>query len=335
VLEVFASRTYTSAGPFAPCGGEGVGSDQLCGVFLAVGANDGGVYIVDVYDMDLHAPSPRVAECEDAPAVVRRHRMRLRDLAEGGVDIVTGPDVTVDGVRGTVGEDGVTSLDRAPGLASLAGGCPAHYAELFGDRICGLDDPWEVRAETWSVTWEGLLQGGARGGRGRFERDAMNRVVLRGEVPFCTRGVLGGANVAGLPADEPEAGYAGDLLVVAGAPPPAPPESVTGADADLRRACEAVFGEQGPIELIDVPILESFEDRLVLGTPRFDPSVAGSLLGPLVGMSAADVLLACYPELVSYEVRVQGCRVDTRCSARARARRSVSSPTRPTDASST
>ncbi len=215
---------------------------------------------------------------------------------------MTGPDVTLDGVRAGVDTSGEPGLDRAPGFALMT--CADHYTGLYGDVICGLDDPWEVRSETWSITWEGAIIG-ANGGRGRLATASDGSLSLVGEVPFCDRGVLGGANVASLGAGEPEAGYAGDLLVITGGPPPAPPETDTSADAELRRACEAVFGEDGAIDLVDVPILQSSQSTLALGAPRFDLSAASSVLGPLTGMSKTEVLMACFPELVTYEVHVQ------------------------------
>ncbi len=82
VLEAFSTSDYSPAGPFDACGGEGVGATQLCGVFVAVGAMDGAIYIVDVYDLDTPARTT-AEECANAGAIVRRHRIRLGDSRRG------------------------------------------------------------------------------------------------------------------------------------------------------------------------------------------------------------------------------------------------------------
>jgi hypothetical protein len=290
-----------------PCDMRDGASNVLEGVFLGIAGNDGNVYIVDVYDLDAPCRLGDPDICEGAdPGIVRRHRVRVLDAEPGGIKATSAPAFVIStGATVTVESDGTTVADPSPRVVPFVDeegmnlDCPAGQSDLTsGDRlVCGLVDPWAAIPESWVATWEGGIPG-TRGGRGRFGLDG-DQVVFDAEVQFCARGVLGGDDVAELAPDEPEAGYAGDLLVVTGEVPYRP-------DGDpLAECCTTLFGGEDPlIQLIDPTIQHASQDRLIIDTPRLDLDLPRSC-GDQGLTDPFGALTACYDELVTYEIRTR------------------------------
>jgi hypothetical protein len=178
-------------------------------------------------------------------------------------------------------------------------------ADADAPRLCSQTEPFAAAAETWTLGWQGAIVGTASGsGRLRVDGDA---VFLDGRTDFCERGVLSAEAAAGIPAGEPEAGYAGDLLAITTRLPDAVLEgsatcrAVVGIDAvgqstqpilvPIRRAWSSPEGLVAPLlgrlELAaDAPILDAST-----GAPR--------------AVTLADALACLGDALVTYDVRVQ------------------------------
>jgi hypothetical protein len=135
------------------------------------------------------------------------------------------------------------------------------------------------------------------GGRGRFSLEGRD-VVFDAEVPFCSRGVLGGDDVIDL-VDEPESGYPGDLLAVTGEVPVRPESD------PIAECCATLFsGEAALVQLIDPVIRQASQNRLVLDAPRLDVRLPDACLEESVSDLFA-ALTTCYDELVTYEIRTR------------------------------
>jgi len=312
VLEVIVTPEYqvdpgTGQLISPPCSTREVAASTLRGVFLSVGSNDGNVYVVDVYDLDAPCRLGTAAVCDgEVPGIVRRHRIRVAQAFEGGVKATSGPSFIISsGSTVTVEEDGTTLADPSPRVIPFEGPtCPGTISQgklaPSGDDanalVCGLRDPWAVVPENWLATWEGSIPG-TRGGRGRFSLEG-GEVVFDAEVPFCSRGVLGGDNVASL-VDEPESGYPGDLLVVVGDVPTRPESD------PIAECCTTLFGgEDALVQLIDPTIQHASQDRLVIRSPRTEIGLPDAC----VEQSLTDIFVAlttCFDELVTYEVRAR------------------------------
>jgi hypothetical protein len=291
----------------APCSTRDPASNVLEGVFLGIASNDGNLYVVDVFDLDAPCRLGTEDLCSGAdPGIVRRHRVRVLEAAVGGIKATSAPAFIISsGATVGVESDGTTMANPSPRLipfvdemgASVP--CPEGQRDLTaGDRLaCGLVDPWAAVPESWLATWEGDIPG-TRGGRGRFSFEG-DQVLFAAEVPFCSRGVLGGQNVEGLAAEEPEAGYPGDLLVVTGEVPYRPESD------PLAECCTTLFGGEDPlIRLIDPVIEHASQDRLVIARPRLDLDLPRSctdqsLTDPFVALTT------CYDELVTYEIHTR------------------------------
>jgi len=277
-----------SAGRAAP--------DVLRGVFLMVGTIDGFLQVIDVYDLDASCRGGD-AECrnppdaDDAQIFVRRHRPRIGVTVTTGTTLVADPAIIVNDVSYRVGIDGMTDNPASPSLLPLEGGCATSQEVLFPtaadgggpEVLCVLADPWVTVAEQWTASFEGTIPGTA-GGRGRLGLSDIGAApTLFGEVPFCDRGVLGSEDV---PADGPEAGHAGDLLVITGDVPPSTADDT---------ACAPLTGEDGTDRpKLDFRILRAYPDRLELE--------AQSRSAPGIDF---DLVRTCYPELTTYQVRTQ------------------------------
>ncbi|RLB44912.1 MAG: hypothetical protein DRJ42_31075, partial [Deltaproteobacteria bacterium] len=296
------------------CSTREVASQTLRGVFLSVASNNGRVYIIDVFDMDASCRLGSADVCdEDNPGIVRRHRIRVDAASIGGVKTTATPAFIISGGSTVIVEDdGTTAAEPSPRVIPFETGgdteCPgtvfqgklAPSGDDTAALVCGLRDPWSVVPESWLATWEGEIPGTV-GGRGRFSRDGTD-VVFDAEVPFCSRGVLGGNNVASLDASEPEAGYPGDLLVITSEVPE------RAAGDPLGPCCAVVFGgEEALVQLIDPTIEHAFQDHLIIRSPRVD---VGTVLPfecdePTVPTDLFDLLIACYDELVTYKVHTR------------------------------
>ncbi len=257
------------------------GPAVLRGAFLSVAMQSGALFVVDIYDLDSSCRGG--AMCEDELVYQRRHRRRVGASAGFNTNVVGTPAFRFEGNPGRIGNDGVSSGD-SPGLVQLSA-CPRGMKRVFpvvdGDPvICAVQDPWAVRAQRWLSVYEGALPG-TSGGLGRFE----GREFIAPRANFCARGVLGSANVQAseLNAAEPEAGYAGDMLIITS---DVPDDAPTG--------CEifALDDSGTRADPIAIPIAVATGDTLTLGEPIGDRT-----LGQVV---------ACFPELLGYEIRTQG-----------------------------
>jgi len=291
----------------------------LRGVFVSLAMTDGTVRIIDVYDLDAPCrgrsvgPGSPSTDCaspsnpNDDLVYVRRHRPRTGVFPARFVGVFEGPSISdPSGASLRVQTDGTSG--RSPSLATLD--CPAGMggiwpADADAPRLCSQTDPFAAAAETWTLGWQGAIVGTASGsGRLRVDGDA---VFLDGRTDFCERGVLSAEAAAGIPAGEPEAGYAGDLLAITTRLPDAVLEgsatcrAVVGIDAvgqstqpilvPIRRAWSSPEGLVAPLlgrlELAaDAPILDAST-----GAPR--------------AVTLADALACLGDALVTYDVRVQ------------------------------
>lgn len=270
----------------------GAAPDRMRGVFLAAALNDGSVRIIDVFDLD--APCRGGVDCVnpriegDIVYYAKRHRPRIGTFLTDGVQSVGTPAFTVDGTTIPVATTGVTEGLAVPDLIPLEPStCASPLARLYSTEsgapilVCGLTDPWASTGERWVAVLNGAIAA-TRGARGNFGDDPLDLSI---DVPLCSRGVLGSADVAAVAAEAPEAGYAGDAIVILSRPD----EDVAGCSGDIALLPD---GTHPPVSL---PIAEAFQGRVRLeGT---------------ASVNGADISLArvreCYPTLFSYEVRVR------------------------------
>ena len=222
----------------------------LRGVFLVVAGADGGMRIVDVYDLDAPCrgrafgvtdPSMLTPDCT-SPTVtgdnvlsIRRHRPRSQQLLTNFVTLINGPSVLFPG-GGTqvLGNDGRAptsgsgmAADNVPTLGSIT--CPAPLAQVWPDPtmdatdhvVCSLTDPFAAIQETWSATYQGPIPGtyttsGNPGPMPVRMPDGNSYWVINTRTDYCLRGVIG-SNDAQTGAIGDEALYHGDLLAITGA----------------------------------------------------------------------------------------------------------------------
>ncbi|MEM9074327.1 MAG: hypothetical protein AAGE52_37885, partial [Myxococcota bacterium] len=146
---------------------EGIGPDELRGVFVAIALGNGLVEIVDVYDLDATCRGGNAA-CEEPPTTldervfIRRHSPRIGDFVAVESSVLGTPTFSTEGNTGRLLNDGA-SESGGPGLIVLAQ-CPSALGALFpatavesseGAVICGVVEPWSAREETWQADWEG------------------------------------------------------------------------------------------------------------------------------------------------------------------------------------
>lgn len=262
-LDVIA-RGYDAAEPdycATPDGDEG--PLNLRGVFLAVGLATGGMQIVDVVDLD--GPC-RGFECAadgaeevDQYVYIQRHRPRVANFVVAGVDTLGSPVLTVDGVGRLA--DSVTGDELIDGLVPVTDDlgvvtCPPGQDFVFGELVCATEDPWALRSERWTATYEGTIPGTTLLVRaGTPETGLVDLFLPEGVTAFCGQGVLGANNLAVLGDGEPESGEFGDVVVIIKEPPEA-----------LRDDCVTYFepegGETHERQFIELPIRQAFDHRL-------------------------------------------------------------------------
>lgn len=268
----------------------GVGPTQLRGVFLAAGLSDGTLRIVDVEDRD--APcrfcQQQVRE-EDVEVYIRRHSPRIGGFVNQSFELAAAPLFALEGASARVLETGQPESGSTPGLAPLAMGCPAGMTQVYPEAgaeslVCVLADPWALRVERWSATWNGVIPD-TEGGGGLLQDGSLH---VSG-VDLCDRGVLGAADVPvpdGDPAtaDDPLTAYAGDVLVITSELPAA-----TEDDPD----CAPFAGELEDRDEIGFRITSASQTELVLA--------AQTLSG-----IPFDRVASCFRNRVSYAVRTNG-----------------------------
>ncbi len=267
-------------------------SGRLRGAFLTVATLGGVVHFVDVYDQDATCRGGDIM-CVDDPATgvsdlfIQRHRPRISSSVVS-VALQRNPAVSINGASSTYTIDGTTPSVLAPSLSPLPAvgemPCPERMDTMFpseGDpMICAFADPWDGTTQAWFATYEGTLPS-SNSALGQLENGADGPALTLSQNLFCNVGVLGRENVDGLTG--PESGYAGDLLVV-----------TSELDFDAGTACEERFLDRdGNLKLIDIPIVRSESQRLLLAQSARS------------GVSFADVL-GCFNGRISFEVRSQG-----------------------------
>lgn len=296
--------------------GEALAEDRVVhprrarGVFLAVGLTTGVVRFVDVLDLDAtcrggDASCAGAIEDDDVFVAIRRHLPRSGEWWDDPVEVGDAPTLREDTRTTRIGEDGRPRSGRALWLDPLPEDCGGSQdrihrqvyppAPTLGEEpapplICTRDDPFVIGTEQWQLEWEGTLPG-TLGGRGRVVDDAADTAILDAPLPdgapevrFCDRGVIGPvADDGGV-----LAGYGGDLLSIRGPLPP--------ASRDLPGCEDTFLDEDGVLLRVDFPILESFQDRLVVA--RTSRPLGGT--GPQVDL---DEVRRCFPGAVRYQVR--------------------------------
>ena len=249
---------------------------ELRGVFLAVGLANGSIQIVDVVDLDgpcrgfACTPDDARAADNDEYVYIQRHRPRVANFVTTPLGTLGSPVFTVDGVgRAADSVDGEESL---VGLVPVT--CPSGQTHVFGELVCATEDPWALRTERWTATYEGTIPGTTelarysevevevRPGETRIDRTF---TLQGGRDVLCDRGVLGRLNMGAVPEGEPEFGYAFDTLVVTTEPPEG-----SRADDSCRNFFEPGPGDTYERRYIQFPIRQSFADRLVI-----EPALAG------------------------------------------------------------
>lgn len=279
----YCSVSSTSAGGASPT--------RLRGVFVAISVADGSLRVIDVHDLD--APCRGGAACSSPPSendknvFIRRHRPRIGSFLTQGIATLGAPTFSLDGQPFPVSDDGVTESAPAPDLIPLT--CPEGQRRAYPNvddpsvaaLVCAASDPWTAASEAWIATWEGAIPG-SQGGRGRIDRTTP--ALHDPGLGFCGRGVLGASDVPG--GDEPEAGYAGDVLAITAALP-----------EDRRESCLSTFPEDaaGVPATVLVPIVRAFDDHLEL-------EATGTVDGVPVDWSR---IAECYVQLVTFDVRTR------------------------------
>lgn len=272
------------------------------GVFLAVAALDGNVYLFDVYDRDTECRGLGCIDANDGTpnddwVVIARHHPRIGVLRESGPILERAPTWDSYG-RGTVevAADGTAgaAADLVPTLEPVT--CDTPLEAAFGDeaRLCVLLDPYAAEADTITATFGGRIPFTSTSGA-NFEAGA-DYVDVRSDP--CREGVIGRDQVAG---DGVLAGYEGDRLVITG---DLPPSILSREEGDpLRSRCEAlvertVSGATTPVQLPIVRAVSmpadgrpTYGGRLFLDDPLGD------------GGFTLDDVTTCYPELAEVEVR--------------------------------
>lgn len=260
-------RDYDPAEPeYCATPSDDQGPVDLRGVFLAVGLANGGMQLVDVVDLDAPCrgfsctPEGTPAPDVDGYVYIQRHRPRISDYIASGVETLGSPVFSVDGV-GRLGDE----AEAIDGLLPVLGDgedpvaeCPFGQRFVYGELVCATADPWALRPERWTATYEGTIPGTTQLARVEGSLPTFEFVVTEGLTPFCERGVLGAADLRGLdPELDPEAGYVGDTLVITTEP------------AEAMRsiaACEPYFetDDGAEREQVELPIFAAREDRLVV-----------------------------------------------------------------------
>lgn len=308
----------------------------LRGVFLSMAMTDGTIRVADIFDLD--APcrgrdyeTGAGADCTeptqgaDLNVYIRRHRLRAGVFLTRLASVFEGPLLVRSGANLPLSaEDG--SAGFSPSLTPIAA-CPAGMGRIYpsdddgSTYLCSQLDPFAAAAETWVVGWQGPL---ASTGRSDGNWDEVGgEVVLDGGLDLCARGVLSAEAAAAIPATEPEAGYAGDVLAIT---TPIDPEVLELLDG---QRCQTVVGitEAGQTaQPILIPIRRAFTRPSGLIEPYIgrvviapDAPVIDAATGlPRPGVTLADVrfclraevvdgrVVEGLEELVRYDIRTQG-----------------------------
>lgn len=305
------SPSYDAAEPITACtdaqDGAYASGINLHGVFLAVATVDGRVRIHDVYDEDtacrgFDCGEGRDIDVEDQIVAIARHRPRFGSYMESGVVLDPEPTWDTDGVGVEIvqADGGTNSPDLVPQLTPVT--CAAPLDAIYpldgaSPLVCAIRDPWAAISQTFSVLYEGQIPFTATTG-GNFET-AGDATFLLSHTDYCAVGVLG---VEDRPGAGELAAYDGDVVAITG---DLPPSILRGTDDALLSRCSQLTerttgGEITPV-LIQILEAESHPEGVhetYVGRLRL-----GDVIRP-AGATLAEVL-ACYPELLEFEVRTQ------------------------------
>ncbi len=239
---------------------------NLRGVFLSVGLASGAMQIVDVVDLDgpcrgVECAEPGAEEV-DQYVYIQRHRPRVANFVVAGTDTLGSPILTVDGVGRLA--DSITGEELIDGLVPVTVGgadpaCPAGQDFVFGELICATDDPWALRSERWTATYEGTIPGTTVLASIREGDDAglYDFDLPAGVTGFCDRGVLGLTAFMILGPGEPESSEFGDTLVITSEPPEAK-RDVPDCDEYFEPEGRQTFERQ----FVELPIRQAFDSSL-------------------------------------------------------------------------
>jgi hypothetical protein len=176
-------------------------------------------------------------------------------------------------------------IDASTGLVDLDSG------DVHDTLVMNLEDPHVHSAQIWTATWEGELPGF----RNRFaelrigEPFPTDEGLYDSTSRFCDNGVQSYQAILEIVQDEQLAAALADRMEIASElPSEASPH--WGTSACTFQECSAAFGSREVRTLArDLPILEAYQDHLVLGDSDY-------------GITD-DAIKCCFPGVVSFEVR--------------------------------
>jgi hypothetical protein len=256
---------------------EDVVPGSLRGVFLMASGLDGNVHVVDVHDLDAACRGGAGAQNEcttpvndnDVYVQIRRHRPRIGQLASEPPAVTSQPATSFDTSTTRLDDSGSPIGSDGPGLTAFV--CPGAMSEQLRPAypnedaaltdpalICISRDPWISRTQVWRAQFEGQLPN-ATGGNGRLTTMLGGTHLVADDFDFCARGTLGTDDVtaSALGANDPELGYAGDLLVITGELPP--------STIDAPECAKFVIPENDTRDRIAFTIIEATPSVLRLG----------------------------------------------------------------------
>ncbi|AKF06602.1 hypothetical protein DB32_003751 [Sandaracinus amylolyticus] len=282
-------------------------ANNLRGVFVSVALSDGSLRYIDVLDEDATCRSG--TDCQNSfqggqeYSFIRRHRPRIATRVADPVSLTESPVASVSGSTLRFSASGsVPDEDAVPSFLSNPCADPDGIAPVFGapnPLICTSTDPWTAAAESWALTWQGVIPSTASIA-GNFRTLDDGRIALETRIPLCERGVLGPEGAAGLTEADPEFMYPGDLVAITAELPDA-----TADDPECRALAGVDEGETPEALLVRIAEVRAGE----AGGVR-SPYASAIVLEPdaeVLDRAGANVelLLRCYQDqLVSFDVRV-------------------------------
>jgi hypothetical protein len=252
------------------------------------------VRIVDVWDHDalcrgIDGSSPECtgatgADTSDAIIFERRHRPRIGGLLSSGPSVTAAPAITTPGAAAPT--DAVLApLASCPGV--LTNGFPVDA--LPGEtQVCIGADPWNTIGQTFTATYEGPL---VYQTLGYFDDDPLTRLFHAPGVDFCMSGAIGNveADLArGVPSFQ---SGQGDQLVIVGDLD----DATAASDACAPYAADPLHGR----------VAFAIEHAFANGDLLLGPQISNGSGTPITGDDVASAL-ACFTQLVGFEVRTRG-----------------------------
>ena len=272
---------------------------QLRGIFLAVGLLNARILWIDIVDRDTLCRGTQVCAGNAQTGIevsyaMQRHRPRLAQNVTQLPTLSRQPSFAAEGGRTRIAFDGVTDLPAAPRLEVLEA-CPPGQSTVYPPAgvsepplICALADPWEDRAQNWTIRFEGALPG-TEDRLGRLREGSAGWQVESPEGRFCERAVLGTAQANALSGRfaSPDGDYGGDVVALRAS------EALVSSLQSSDPCRTLLEGDDGTPRVFLYPIVDSFSERLVI-----DPTSR-------LGVPAA-TLGFCAGETLRFEVRSDG-----------------------------